>query len=157
MRYRSGPVFVVLSGWIILFGLIAAKTKDTTPAPPNGIYLPGKIEQVTDGDTVKVSLEVPLVDIRFKDCRVPEIKTKRGKKAYEDLKAYAEGEECFVFLQMVDYIRGTGLKPVGSNWSMNRWVGHVWLQKSPNKTLSEWQVEKGNAAKSLENGKDWGK
>lgn len=125
------------------------------PAP--GIYLPCKVSEVRDGDTVVVSVSGDRVwAIRLRDCWCPESRGKGKCEAGIAAKAYAEklvadGQAKEVeFLVAVPLVGGFNGKPanlIKRFISFDRLIGDVWIGK---KRLNDLMVAAGHATRRKE-------
>lgn len=110
-------------------------------APLPGITARATVERVVDGDTMDVSLEIPL-RVRLLDCWAPELHgayADAGKMAKRELQALApHGMRCIVQVPTAE------ARAVSDVFSFGRALGNVW-RLNETMSLSELMVQGGFA------------
>ena len=123
-------------------------------APKPGWTTTGQCVRVVDGDTVVVQI-VKQIRVRLLDCWCPETKLdhrvsetdresekRRGRGAREFTRSLVEGR------QVVVTIPPDADGDIGDVFTLDRALGHVWLEENQDKSVSEQVVAAGHAVKS---------
>ena len=106
-------------------------------APPLGLTARAVVERVVDGDTIDLSLQIP-VRVRLLDCWAPEMHGPNSaagimaKRTLQDLVPHGSRVTC-----SVPTAEARGVSDV---FSFGRVLGNVW-RWNDEKSLSEWMVE----------------
>jgi endonuclease YncB( thermonuclease family) len=140
------PICGLVSGLLCGFLVVRAE-----PAPEYGWTTPARVLRVIDGDTLEVEVR-RVVRIRMLDCWAPESKADSrvpeedreqqkalGLASKAALQKVAEDQDVIVRIPT----RSDG--DISHMFTMGRVLGHVWLQKAPQESLSERQVRLGHA------------
>jgi endonuclease YncB( thermonuclease family) len=114
------------------------------PAPPLGLVARGVVSRVIDGDTVEVTLALP-ISVRLLDCQAPET---RGDEKEAGLAAKSAMERMAKPGDAVTvHIPSDGAKVLASVFSFGRPLGNVWLQGDED-SLSDHMVASGHATRN---------
>jgi endonuclease YncB( thermonuclease family) len=115
------------------------------PAPPLGLCARGVISRVIDGDTIEVTLAMP-ISVRLLECRAAETRGDEkdaGFAAKEIMERMAKpGDPVTV------HIPSDGAKVLASVFSFGRPLGNIWLEGDED-SLSEHMVASGHATRDV--------
>lgn len=116
----------------------------TTGRPPYGVSCPCTLVEVTDGDTVKITLPASsrILRIRLLDCWAAERNTCEGQKAKAALQDILRGaENLSVFLPFP----ANAFDLLGDMLTFGRILGHLFVDDG--ESVSERMVRDGHAAR----------
>jgi endonuclease YncB( thermonuclease family) len=140
------PICGLVAG--LLCGLLVVGAE---PAPEYGWTTPARVLRVIDGDTLEVEVR-RVVRIRMLDCWAPESKADPRVPADEretqkalGLASKASLEKVAQDQEVIVRIPTRSDVDISHVFTLGRVLGHVWLQKSPEESLSERQVRLGHA------------
>lgn len=116
----------------------AAWRMGAAQAPPPQLSIPCTITEVYDGDTVTVSVTLPL-RVRMLDCWAPELSDPGGAESRDHLKAAASGKAAILQIPLAKADRLDDVLTFG------RVLGYLWVDDI---NLSTLQVGKQHATRS---------